>query len=370
MKVVWELMNSNLSVKEQVERFREMTGMSRRTYFRIKARIEKALIYSPDYQFTVSVRGKGYIIDRVRYGRRVLEKALEYGAEFIQKPVLAPVVERGRVAGVKYDGGKERAQLVVDASGVAGVIKSKLPRNWPVAEPVREKMLAFRGILELEDKPERDVIKAYTDQKLAPKGYWWEFPEGDGVVNVGLGVRPEYRGQLFLNYRKILERYRVRKILEERGAYDPVQRPPLSLVGPGILVLGDAAPTVDPLTGGGMGSTFEAAFLAARNLERVSEEGWTYEALWSMNEYMREGGAKQARDDVLKLWLWKASEAEIKRALEIARNMNFFKLLTSPKLGKVALLAHRVEQHYRKYPENPEKLEGWARELEKLYNSF
>ena len=43
MKVVWELMNSNLSVKEQVERFREMTGMSRRTYFRIKARIENLM---------------------------------------------------------------------------------------------------------------------------------------------------------------------------------------------------------------------------------------------------------------------------------------------------------------------------------------
>jgi len=43
MKVVWELMNSNLSVKEQVERFREMTGMSRRTYFRIKAKIENLM---------------------------------------------------------------------------------------------------------------------------------------------------------------------------------------------------------------------------------------------------------------------------------------------------------------------------------------
>ena len=43
MKVVWELMNSNLSVKEQVERFRELTGMSRRTYFRIKARIENLM---------------------------------------------------------------------------------------------------------------------------------------------------------------------------------------------------------------------------------------------------------------------------------------------------------------------------------------
>jgi len=43
MKVVWELMNSNLSVKEQVERFREMTGMSRATFFRLKARIENLM---------------------------------------------------------------------------------------------------------------------------------------------------------------------------------------------------------------------------------------------------------------------------------------------------------------------------------------
>lgn len=41
MQKVWELINSSKSVKEQVEEFRRETGMSRRTYFRYKAKLEE-----------------------------------------------------------------------------------------------------------------------------------------------------------------------------------------------------------------------------------------------------------------------------------------------------------------------------------------
>ena len=41
LKVVWELMNSNMPVKEQVKVFLERTGMSRRTYFRYKAKLKE-----------------------------------------------------------------------------------------------------------------------------------------------------------------------------------------------------------------------------------------------------------------------------------------------------------------------------------------
>jgi len=43
IKVVWELMNSGLSVNEQVKRFKELTGLSRRTYFRIKSKISELM---------------------------------------------------------------------------------------------------------------------------------------------------------------------------------------------------------------------------------------------------------------------------------------------------------------------------------------
>ncbi len=336
----------------------------------IKARIRRAHIYSPDYEFRLEIDGPGYIIDRVKYGREILEKAMDFGAEFVQKPVFRPLIEGGRVMGIAHEGGKTGAELVVDASGFAGVIKSKLPESWAVSEPIRHAIIAFRGIVEVEEGGEEDAIKLFLDQKLAPKAYWWDFPEGDGIRNIGLGVLPGDKAKLMPNYRKILSRYKIRRVLEERGAFDPVQRPPLSLVGPGVLVLGDAAPTVDPLTGGGMGSSMEAAYLAARALEGAAEDGFSYQALWGLNAYLRAGGAVQARNDMLKFWLWRVGEEKIKEVLKMVEGKNLFSVLLNPEMGKIALTAKRVQDHYRKYPASPEGLEEWVKKLETLYNSF
>jgi geranylgeranyl reductase family protein len=342
----------------------------------VKQKVKGLDIYAPDYSFSVRLDGPGYMINRTAMGQRVMRKAVNYGAEFFERTAFKKVIlENGKVCGVvaKKDGKvlEFRSNLVVECTGDAAVVKSQLPREWPVAERTRYKMLCLRGKVMVKEVENPEYLRIYTNRKLAPKSYWWFFPEGPNHANVGLGVLPEDRGVLMMNYKKILSKFPVSKVLEESGAYVPAQRPARSLVGPGVLVLGDAAPTVNPMSGGGLSSTFLAAQVAASKLDKVAEGGWSYEAAWAMNECMRKGGDMLGAFDVVKTAFWNADEELIKKGIKaLESGSGFMGMLADPHLRKVSLLAVKVRNHYRRYPEKPEGLDRWSAKLDSLFNSL
>jgi len=342
----------------------------------VRQKVKGAEVFAPDYSFSIKVGGRGYIIDRTAMGQRVVREAVKSGAEFLDRTAFRNVIiEDGEVRGIvaTRDGKKQefRSHLVVDCTGDVALVKSRLPREWPVSEPVVHKILCFRGLVRVEDVGDPHIIRIYTDQVLAPNAYWWFFPEGGNMANVGLGVLPRDRAVLRKNYEKIISRFSVESRIQEAGAYVPVQSPPKSLVGPGVLVLGDAAPTVNPLTGGGLASSFSAASVAASKLGEVAEGGWDLTALWAMNGYLREGGAELAAMDVLKRALWRMDDKKIKRVMEALSDgsgiFGAFKTFIDPDLRGVVFMFREVKKHYREYPETPEGLKAWATKLEAFH---
>jgi digeranylgeranylglycerophospholipid reductase len=115
---------------------------------------------------------------------------------------------------------------------------------------------------------------AYTiSHELAPGGYVWVFPKGEGRANVGLGVqadlwqRPggpkDVRGYLdrFIEGRRALAQgYPVTLI----AGNVPVAPSPVRLVADGLMLVGDAARQVDPLTGGGIVNAMLAGQIAGQ----------------------------------------------------------------------------------------------------------
>ncbi|NQU05317.1 MAG: NAD(P)/FAD-dependent oxidoreductase [Calditrichaeota bacterium] len=90
---------------------------------------------------------------------------------------------------------------------------------------------------------------------VAPGGYLWVFPKGDGIANVGIGVSTN-RSDGGTAYRKLSEfvskRYGQVSIISEFAGGVPVARPLKDPLKDGFMVVGDAARHCNPLTGGGI----------------------------------------------------------------------------------------------------------------------
>ena len=103
--------------------------------------------------------------------------------------------------------------------------------------------------------------------EVAPGGYAWVFPKGDGLANVGLGVEAGLVDEPALVY---LDRFVDQEPALSAGSpvtliagNVPVAPPCDPAVTAGLMLVGDAARHVDPLTGGGIINGMVGGSLAA-----------------------------------------------------------------------------------------------------------
>jgi len=370
-------------------------------------------VYSPDLETVFKIRGErleGFGVNRHRFGQRLLREALDAGVELIDNTsVIGPIVKDRFVRGVvvRSDGEKTsiEADIVIDASGVAGVIRKRLPSDFGVEREILQEdlIVAYREIRELKEPIETpDYAKIYLTQTIAPGGYYWIFPKRDGnIVNVGIGVQsgpnaPNPKKQLYeyvLN-QKIFE---DSKIAHGGGGAVPTRRPLDCLVANGIMFVGDAAFQVNPVHGGGIGPSMIAGKIAGETAVKALEnEDVSKEGLWSYNvRFMHEYGAKQASLDIFRWFLQKLSDEELNWGMRhrliteqdilkanlgedlrlniTEKAVRFFKgirrLAFLQKLREVANVMKMIKQFYRNYP-GPENFEKWRKEIREIFSNF
>ena len=117
----------------------------------------------------------------------------------------------------------------------------------------------------------------YLGNEVAPEGYLWIFPKGDRTANVGIGItgkmsRDGARAKDYLD-RFVAKNFSDGKIIEFIVGGVPVCRPLACTVSDGLMVAGDAARVVDPITGGGIGNALYTGRLAAQVASRCIEAG-------------------------------------------------------------------------------------------------
>ena len=373
-------------------------------------------IYSPSEEVKIRLyqEGGGYMIDRTLYGLMLLDESKDSIDLYLRTHALAPIIEDGKLVGVRAKNHEDeriyefRANVVVDATGSGGAIKRKLPKEWPVNEPLKktDSAVAYRKIVELEyDIEEPDIIRIYINEEIAPGGYWWLFPKGRNIANIGLGVQ---NGRGFphparLYREKLMKREdvgREKRVITEAGALLPTRRPANTLVWDNFISIGDNGYTVNPLHGGGMGYAMVAARHAADAIEEAFDKGdFTSRTLWKANiGYMRTIGAKQASMDILRMYLQTLTNEEVEWAMknglatvedliettttgELKANLSILdkagilvRLLGRPTmLLKMRILGRYMKQAkdlYLKYPESPGDLPRWVDQVETLYAEF
>ncbi len=364
-------------------------------------------LISPDERTTLVIKGEGYVLDRFEWGKWLIEEAVRAGVSLFEGHTAnGPVLEGGRVVGVlatdRKSGAKRefRAPLTIDATGSPAVLRTKLP-GWLIAEPLHPEDVshAYREIIYSAEPIERpQYIKIYLDMSIAPGGYWWIFPRSDTMLNVGLGVWGVLKQNPRANYEKfILPRFKVRGKYHIGGGFIPTRRPLKSLVGNGILALGDAAAAVNPIHGGGVGQALLTGELSSRVITTAFEMGdFSEDTLWRYNVlYMREWGYRQAQLDVLRLMLQTLDNDDLNFGLSrkilneeeiyhlAAKGVNLslvdkfriaLQFMGRPslfkKLSAAIQYAREIGDIYLAYPEDKRELDKWHWRVVEKYNEF
>ncbi len=303
----------------------------------LSCHIKGAKLYSPNLKKSITLvdpKQAGYIINRLEYGQRLLDEAIDAGVtQFLDKSMATDLVyKNGTVNGLKVKlENKEsiefKAKIIIDGSGFYSTLRKKVNSSLIEKNISKEdSILCYREIIEFSKSDQKvqdpEYITIILDQKKAPGGYIWYFPKNENSLNIGLGVFMDCKGKVKDLYQKNVYQEFIKtsevKILSSGGGVVPVRRPLWSCADNAIMLIGDAACQVNPLHGGGIDSSMRAGFHAANSaVHALENENYSINELWDYNyNVMSSFGAEFASLDLLRIVLQYLSNDDINFGLE------------------------------------------------------
>ncbi|ERH07976.1 MAG: geranylgeranyl reductase family [Halonotius sp. J07HN4] len=361
-------------------------------------------IPSHDTVLEIPVPGELAVIDRLKYGRLLIEGAEEAGAEFHYDTVVNDVKQRddGTVTGVvgkhKGDPVEYDATVVIDGAGALSLLQDKVDfENTTFDTNVRYSQFcsAYREIVEVDEEVEWDDALVFKPTERAA-GYLWYFPRTSTEINAGLGFQmSEEPMQMIDDLKGDLrdrEEFENAEVTDKLGAALPTRRTYDSAVAPGYMAVGDAAAHVNPTTGGGIaGAAYAGQYAAEQAVEAIEDGDVSEDALWHYNERVMEHfGARYAGLDVYNILSTAVDVDDLMGLLaalpgeKLAEALYDGKTSMGPLLAvrtainsfgywrqildfyKVKQVAEQVIDHYKRYPTSPDGLAGWQRQRDEL----
>src|SRR3989449_523570 len=222
-----------------------------------------------DTQVVLADCGVGWILERTRFDAHLAAEAVAAGAQVL---VGAEATGMSRNGGgderwhvqVKERGREDsyRARVVIGADGVETMVGRWAGLDTRV--PARDMESCAQYVLQgIDCNP--DAIYLQFSNAIAPGGYAWIFPKAVGIANVGLGlVALKTDGR---NARQYLDAWVARRFpAAARTGYTVggviVHTTIKKTYADGVMVAGDAAHMINPLSGGGITNAMKAGRLA------------------------------------------------------------------------------------------------------------
>ena len=232
----------------------------------------------------------GMVCRRTVLDERLARHAESQGVTLVEganvtEPILAP---NDRIRGVRTaDGRVYSAPVVVAADGNSSRLglamglhkRDDRPMGVAVRAYYRSPLSEARNLeswLELWDG-------APHESDLLP-GYGWAFPEGDGTVNIGLGMLNSSDAFGHTDYRSLMKRWLSHMpaewTLDEEHREGPIRGAALPMAFNrqphylnGLLLVGDAGGMVNPFNGEGIDYAMEAGEMAADAIAEAHYRG-------------------------------------------------------------------------------------------------
>ena len=206
------------------------------------------------------------VVPRLVFDAALVEAAVARGVELVRHRVREMDVRRDRVV---LDG-QIAAHVVIGADGANSTIRRLL--GAPVAPPAAT-AVAVRGYAPTNPDPTAMTIEFATGRYPA---YAWSFPLPDGRANVGYGVfdrRGAGNRQEFLDALRRLLPGQEPHPATIRAHHLPLSTGPRFHPDGRVLLAGDAASMVNPLTGEGIFDAVASGVLAGRAALGGAEAG-------------------------------------------------------------------------------------------------
>ncbi|MGA9408199.1 MAG: NAD(P)/FAD-dependent oxidoreductase [Bacteroidota bacterium] len=274
----------------------------------IASTVTKFRLVAPNGKSVVPrLDGTGYVLERRIFDYELAKLAAKEGAEVVTKAYAydllkddngAAVGVRALIKDVKVD---IRCSIVIAADGVESRVGkwAGIDTTCHIRDMESCAQMTISGI-----DVEPDVLDFYFGDEVSPGGYLWVFPKGKNTANVGLGLSVEEakkKPAIKFLHEFMEKKFPSAAILTHIAGGVPCAKTCDRIVANNVILVGDAAHQVNPVSGGGIisgmiggmiGGQVATEAIAKNDLSYLGEYekrwhkrlGWRHEVFYNIKE--------------------------------------------------------------------------------------
>ncbi len=237
------------------------------------------LVYAPQEEKSVEISAQsigysgGYILNKMAFLGKMARLALQDGTEIWMAAVANQVVRQNGLfrCTIGTDRGDQlvETKLVIGCDGMNSIVARRFfnRKDYRRISCVQYKMANCH----LADQTRLEI---FIGNDVAPGGYVWIFPKGKGLANVGIGTQGAPARKCLDKFIEVhSQRFQKAQVLSMGAAPVPIAGQIEELVQDGLMLCGDAAGQVIPLTGAGIHSSIAAGRIAGQVAAEALLEG-------------------------------------------------------------------------------------------------
>jgi geranylgeranyl reductase family protein len=232
-----------------------------------------------------------HVIDRTKFDQHIAKRAEDEGAEIVLESTAIELSRSNRLI-VRQEGKRVElnARVVIGADGPSSVISKSMGNHYH--NPGRDLCPSLNYVV-TEIECDQNTTEMYFGNNIAPGGYAWIIPKGDGIANIGFGMRrpfealnvplKQYLRRFILGHPLVSPRTKKSTIVSRVGAIIPVGGPVDRTYSENAVLVGDAAGHVMASNGGGIPTALAGGEIAGESVVNNLTDGVSlasYENQW------------------------------------------------------------------------------------------
>ena len=280
----------------------------------IASHITKFSMNAPDgTEVVLPLPEEGFVLERRVFDYELAKSAANAGVEILTRAYVNGLLFDGdAVSGVKFDYRGEQHEVEADVIIAADGVESRVGRWAGIKTHIdfrdMESCVQYT-VSGIDVDP--NTIYFHFVSNAAPEGYLWVFSKGSHSANIGLGVSgaigKKKSALQFLE--EFMERhYPDAAILTSIAGGVPCSVTLERISAPGIILVGDAARQVNPLSGGGIASGMIGGSIGGRIAAESIKKGKPQHLLTYDKEWMDRLGKRHETFDRIKNGIYNFSD--------------------------------------------------------------
>lgn len=275
----------------------------------IRLAVTKASFHAPDdTTVTYTDKNGGFIIDRAVMQRDCAHVLMKKGMTCIFNTRAVRISGQAGTSprAVEFDNGTTiSGRVVIDASGPIACLGKDERLAWKPMDLEPAYFVHAEG-----DGLPDDTVHLYMNRDLAPGGYAWAFPRGQGAANIGILIGSRYKGRV--NMHRLLDTFLGHyfpaiSIVNRFAGSIPCCFPRGPAAAPGFIKTGDAISAVNPISrsgicealiSGGLAGDHALLMLEAKNEKALRRIAASYETAWRKKRGNRHEKLARAKDSL------------------------------------------------------------------------